>query len=333
MTNETCEQCGFDSTRYTREDLRGTMRSFGPRWRWMLEGIDAGVLSRRPAPLVWSALEYANHTREVLDLVGLGVAIMLEENEPTFDPVAPSDARADDARPELDASEVVSDLSGIAERFSRLIAGIRGESWERGAIIGGERADVHWLIAHAVHDAEHHLQDVGRGLHALGAGAAAASGTVAQVNASGGGVPKLAMTGTARIGWRGLEGDRQRQRRHHGRPSQALCLWSTELIDGLAAEGHPIGPGCAGENLTISGLDWRAIRPGVRVGVGTALAEISGYADPCVHNARWFVNGDFRRIEHDLHPGVSRAYATVLEPGTVTAGDPVIVEPEACVPK
>jgi hypothetical protein len=38
---------------------------------------------------------------------------------------------------------------------------------------------------------------------------------------------------------------------------------SLELIDQLRLEGHPIVPRSVGENVTISGLDWHSIRPGV----------------------------------------------------------------------
>ena len=143
---------------------------------------------------------------------------------------------------------------------------------------------------------------------------------------SGGGVPKSAVP-SATVGRHGVEGDQQAERRHHGRPFQALCLWSDDVIGALRAEGHTIYPGAAGENLTVAGIDWATIRPGVRVQIGGVLAEISAFATPCAKNAQWFTDGSFRRIDHHLHPGASRAYAWVIEGGTVAPGDPVLVEP------
>ena len=177
----------------------------------------------------------------------------------------------------------------------------------------------------AVHLGIHLLRDLGRLLHEAGAGAPSQQGSVLQLNASDGGVPKSPVS-AADIGRRGLLGDRQDNRKHHGRPFQALCLWSGEVIDALAAEGHPIGPGAAGENVTVSGIDWTTIRPGVRLLVGDVLCEVSAWATPCRKNDQWFT-GRSDRIDHDLHPGWSRAYAWVLEPGSVTTGDPVIIEP------
>ncbi|MDQ3146480.1 MAG: MOSC domain-containing protein, partial [Actinomycetota bacterium] len=131
----------------------------------------------------------------------------------------------------------------------------------------------------------------------------------------------------ARIGVDGMEGDRQATRRHHGRPWQALCLWSLEVIEGLRREGHPVGPGLAGENVTVAGVDWAALRPGVRLRLGEALVETSLWALPCWKNRRWFLGGDYHRMSHTRERGDSRIYAWVLEGGEVRTGDPVVVEP------
>jgi MOSC domain-containing protein YiiM len=217
-------------------------------------------------------------------------------------------------------------VTSIARLHDRAVK-LGDDDWARTLAIGEEEVDVEWIVGHAVHDATHHLRDVGRGLAALGAGAPTQQGSIVQVSSSSGGVPKHALL-QATIGRRGLEGDRQAERRHHGGPFQAVCLWSSEIIDALLSEGHPIHPGAAGENITVSGIDWTTIRPGVRMQVGDALLEISAFADPCTKNAQWFLHRDFHRTGHALHPGWSRAYAWVLAGGDVAPGDPVVVEPQ-----
>ena len=199
-------------------------------------------------------------------------------------------------------------------------------TWRRSLVIGDGEVDVEWMVGHAVHDTTHHLKDIGRGLHSLGAGVPSQHGTVEQVNVSDGGVPKTPLP-SADIGRRGVIGDRQAERQHHGKPMQALSLWSQEVIDSLRAEGHPIRAGAAGENVTVAGIDWATLRPGTRILLGDVLIEISAYATPCKKNAQWFADRDFTRIDHGKHPGWSRVYAWVLEAGTVRPGDPVIVEP------
>jgi MOSC domain-containing protein YiiM len=165
----------------------------------------------------------------------------------------------------------------------------------------------------------------GPALRAAGQLPSTATGTVAQLNTSNGGVPKTPVD-RIDIGWRGVVGDRQASRRHHGRPWQALCLWSTEVIDAFRAGGHPLAPGYAGENITITGLVWDDIRPGVRLLVGDVLCEVTAYALPCFQNRAFFKDDNFRAMHHESGP-VSRVYATVLQPGSVRAGDPAVLEP------
>ncbi len=153
--------------------------------------------------------------------------------------------------------------------------------------------------------------------------------SIHQISTSGGGVPKLPV-GRARLEVGGVVGDAQADLEHHGGPDQDLCLYSLEVIEALRSEGHPITPGAAGENLTLTGLDWSVMRPGVRLRLGSdAVAEVTWPATPCAKNARWFADGDYRRMSEDLHPGWSRWYARVLVPGDVAPGDPVEIEDAA----
>lgn len=150
--------------------------------------------------------------------------------------------------------------------------------------------------------------------------------SVHQLNVSDGGVPKRPVA-DAFVNVRGLVGDRQADRKHHGTPDQALCLYSLEVIHALQEEGHPIEPGSAGENVTITGLDWAQMAPGVRLRIGAdVVAELTWPASPCAKNSRWFADRDHHRIDHDAHPGWGRWYARVRAAGTVRTGDPVVVE-------
>lgn len=145
-------------------------------------------------------------------------------------------------------------------------------------------------------------------------------GAVHQINVSAGGVPKKPVD-SARVEIGGVIGDVQADRRHHGGPDQDLCLYSLEVIEALRLEGHPIEPGFAGENVTITGLDWEAMSPGVRLRFGDDLvAEVTSPATPCSKNSAWFSDRDFRRMSHEQHPGWSRWYARVIHPGDIEKG-------------
>lgn len=149
---------------------------------------------------------------------------------------------------------------------------------------------------------------------------------VHQVSLSDGGVPKRAVA-SAVITNNGLAGDRQRNRKYHGGPDRAVCLFSLEVIEALRDEGHSIGPGLTGENLTVAGLDWRQLAPGDRLAIGEHVRlELTGYTAPCRLNAQWFSDGNFGRIAQEAYPGWSRLYARVLSEGVVKTGDAVVVE-------
>ena len=149
---------------------------------------------------------------------------------------------------------------------------------------------------------------------------------VVQLSRSRGGVPKLAID-EATVTADGLDGDRQRDRRFHGGPKRALCLYSDDLIEQLTLEGHPIARGSTGENVTIRGLDWRVVRPGARLSIGDGHVEITANAAPCKTIRRSFLDEDFTRMSQKLHRGWSRVYCRILRPGVIRVNDLVTLTP------
>jgi MOSC domain-containing protein YiiM len=105
-----------------------------------------------------------------------------------------------------------------------------------------------------------------------------------------------------------------------------VSLYSWDLIQALQAEGHPIVPGAIAENLTLTGIDWTAMRPGARLAIGEVQLEITRYTSPCYKIAGAFRDGAFVRVSQKVHPGWSRVYARVLAEGRIAAGDAVALE-------
>ncbi len=160
-------------------------------------------------------------------------------------------------------------------------------------------------------------------------------GLIVSINVSRGGVPKLPVP-AARVSSAGLEGDSQRDTRHHGGPDRALCLYSMERIEALQRDGHAIAPGTTGENLTIRGLDWDTIVPGVRLRVGGVTFEVTSYASPCRSIRPSFAADDSTRISQKVHPGWSRVYARVTTGGEIHVGSVVTAvqtEPPSTLPE
>jgi len=105
-------------------------------------------------------------------------------------------------------------------------------------------------------------------------------GIIRQVSISKGGVPKLAVP-EAWANPLGLEGDGHHHPQFHGGPAKALLLISLEDLETLRAEGFPVFPGALGENLTVSGIDFRRLRSGQRFVVGSAAIELTTLRVPC----------------------------------------------------
>lgn len=150
-------------------------------------------------------------------------------------------------------------------------------------------------------------------------------GYIFQLNCSDGGVPKFSV-GSAELTETGLIGDRQAHLKIHGGPERALCLYALENIERLQDEGHPIFAGSIGENVTVAGLDWEKLGPGMRLALGDeVVVEITSYAGPCLTIAGSFADGKFKRISQKVHPGESRLYARVIQTGRLEAGQKVRV--------
>jgi MOSC domain-containing protein YiiM len=152
------------------------------------------------------------------------------------------------------------------------------------------------------------------------------SGRIFQISVSAGGVPKTAIS-QATVTVTGLAEDHQGTPKIHGGPEKAVCLWSLEIIQQLQQEGHrALKPGCAGENVTLTGLDWSLVVPGVQLALGpTVKLEVVSYTTPCRKNMRWFSDRRYGRINQKHHPGFSRVYGRVVQPGVITTGDTALL--------
>ena len=155
------------------------------------------------------------------------------------------------------------------------------------------------------------------------------NGRVASVNLSKGGVPKLPIE-RAWVGSLGLDADAHNGEMHGG-IEQAVCLYSVEAIERVAADGHTAFTGAYGENLTLQGIDWAQLAIGDRLAIGDDGLEIelTRYAAPCQKLADYFIDAGIARISPKVHPEDSRWYARVLSEGAVATGDRVKVSRSA----
>lgn len=160
-----CAQCGFDAGTVSVSDAVVALRTFPRRWRAAMavpEDEPDDVLRRRPAPDVWSALEYAAHTRDSIAVNGWAMAKALTEDHPVLEWPGGDDA-AIPASDAPDAPTALDELSANCERVAARAERTDAGDWHRPVTVRGgrdEELDAIWFLHHAVHEGSHHLRDV-----------------------------------------------------------------------------------------------------------------------------------------------------------------------------
>jgi hypothetical protein len=121
------------------------------------------ALRTRPEPEVWSAIEYAAHSRDIIALHVYGVEIALTGDEPVLPPIGDDLMESAVATyADLDPELVVTQLATHASRLAEIADDAGSDVWSRGITIGDDRRDVRFMLEHALHDSVHHLGDVER---------------------------------------------------------------------------------------------------------------------------------------------------------------------------
>ena len=159
-------------------DLVDACRKYAKRYvpplTRFLPGEDgAAVVRQRPAPEVWSALEYAAHTRDVFAFYRERIERVVTDDRPTLHAVGfgsrEEERSYNDEDPAATAAGVATEANAVAD----LLGSLDDDAWKRVGLAsdgsGAERS-VRVLAQRAVHDAHHHLLDIGRSLRAARGG-------------------------------------------------------------------------------------------------------------------------------------------------------------------
>ena len=156
-----CPECGYDARAVAPAEVSGRLRTCAEAWRDVLARPDA---RDRPAPDVWSPLEYGCHVRDVCRLYLERLDLMLTTDDPLY-PNWDQDATAVEQRygdqdPIVVAGELVDAAGALADRF----AGLSEDEWQRpGRRSDGATFTIDTFARYFLHDVEHHLRDVNRG--------------------------------------------------------------------------------------------------------------------------------------------------------------------------
>ncbi|WP_375000293.1 MOSC domain-containing protein [Aeromicrobium sp. CTD01-1L150] len=137
-------------------------------------------------------------------------------------------------------------------------------------------------------------------------------------------IDKRPTSGPVRVRTLGVEGDEIADLEHHGGRDQAVYVYAAEDLAAWAKLlGRDLRPGQFGENLTTRGLDVQGARIGERWRIGSVVLEVSDVRIPCSVFQGFL--GEPRWVRRFAEHGVPGAYLRVVEEGTLSAGDPVVV--------
>jgi hypothetical protein len=167
MRGYVCPECGLDYETIQPGDAKVAIRSFPRRYRSALaaaleDDADEGLIRRRPAPGVWSALEYTAHVADILDAMADIIRAMRTRDHPTLS-MFDQDERAVTARyNEQDPTQVLERLQANAERLAQELDQVDPQDWSRTAAFPFGERDILTMARNAVHEGSHHLRDVER---------------------------------------------------------------------------------------------------------------------------------------------------------------------------
>jgi len=157
---ERCGECGFDSDDWSDAGAIAAIQRLPTQWTAAVVGLAPSHRLRRPVDQMWSIAEYADHVREVL----FGMRFLLDTaiSQPGTD-LGMSPAQPFTSRPrQIDVEAALSGIDHEARSLSQRLSELDAPDWLLTVRFDGISVDPHWIARHVVHDATHHLLDVGR---------------------------------------------------------------------------------------------------------------------------------------------------------------------------
>jgi len=160
VLDRACPECGYDARSVRRTEVKNRVYANASAWQQPLTDPAAAL---RPAPGVWSTVEYACHVRDVHRVFADRVRSMLVADDPEFVDWDQDTAAVLGRYAGQDAEQVARELVAAAAQATELYGSIREEEWDRpGRRSNGSVFTVDSLARYHLHDVEHHLVDVSR---------------------------------------------------------------------------------------------------------------------------------------------------------------------------
>ncbi|MEA4945063.1 MAG: DinB family protein [Propionicimonas sp.] len=153
-----CPECGYAAATMDPLAVGGAVRATLPRWE---QALARPGTTTRPAPGVWSALEYGAHVRDVFRVFDTRLAAMLTQDDPLFANWDQDAAALEGGYAHQDPAVVAIELTAagmaIAARFDAIVPEQLSRTGRRS---DGANFTIESFARYLLHDVLHHLHDV-----------------------------------------------------------------------------------------------------------------------------------------------------------------------------
>jgi S-DNA-T family DNA segregation ATPase FtsK/SpoIIIE len=167
--HEICDECGFHGGTLDLAATVERIRSLPDRWSEVMSQ-DEELLRARPEPDTWCAVEYAQHIINAIASIEWGARIFAAGRSPDWDELSEDSLPAVFEHPthECDRFDIAATLDSLGAVAGSMATFAESLTLEEQATIAvyvpGQVLNTTAVIRHALHDAEHHLLDVRRGI-------------------------------------------------------------------------------------------------------------------------------------------------------------------------
>ena len=158
VLQQACPDCGFEASTVAGPQVAARLRANAARWPAVFERPEVRV---RPAPRVWSPLEYGCHVRDVCRVFESRVNLMRSQVDPPFENWDQDATAVADGYGGQDPAVVSGELSAAAETLAAAFDEVGEGDWRRtGRRSNGSVFTIETLGQYCLHDLTHHLHDV-----------------------------------------------------------------------------------------------------------------------------------------------------------------------------
>jgi MOSC domain-containing protein YiiM len=344
---EHCESCGFVWELVAAAELASRLADIGPSYRRLMLPPDRPSdwttrAATRPAPEVWSAVEYACHVRDVLLTNRERLFTTLVLDEPAFTPMFRDERVQLAGYASEDLIDVVVQIELSSAMLARAVARLDRSQLARTCHYGYPAPAVRsltWVGAQTVHEAEHHLADIAAQLAPFDGGlehvrrSPQGVGTIEMIVARPAIDERVELDEGRLTAAAGLEGDNWTERPSARTPDRSpLVAAQLTLMNSRAAQlvaGDRARWELAGDQIFVDlDLSEAALPSGTRLALGTAVIEVS--AEPhrgCAKFTQRFGLDALRAVNSAVgrELRLRGLNARVITDGVVRPGDKIAV--------